>query len=54
MMHIDTGLDDDIHSSKDYGTADKFEAANKAIDHFVTVRYENSPCRLLSKFNWQK
>lgn len=42
-MAIDTGLNDAIHSSKDYNTADKFEAANKAIDHFVTVRYENSP-----------
>jgi predicted acyl esterase len=42
-MAIDTGLDDAIHSSKDYNTPDKFDAANKAIDHFVTVRYENSP-----------
>lgn len=42
-MAIDGGLNDDIHSSKDYNTADKFEAANKAIDHFVTIRYENSP-----------
>lgn len=44
LMGIDTGIDDDIHSSKDYNTPDKFDAANKAIDHFVTVRYENSPC----------
>ncbi|HRH57143.1 MAG TPA: CocE/NonD family hydrolase [Chitinophagales bacterium] len=42
--YIDTGIDDDIHSSVDYGTPDKFDAANKAIDHFVTVRYENSAC----------
>lgn len=40
---IDMSINDDIHSSKDYGTADKFEAANKAIDHFVTIKYENSP-----------
>ena len=40
---LDTGIDDSIHSSLDYNTADKFEAANKAIDHFVTIRYENSP-----------
>ena len=44
LMAFDTGLNDDIHSSKDYNTVDKFEAANKAIDHFVTVRYENYPC----------
>ncbi len=44
LMGIDTGIDDDIHSSKDYNTPDKFDASNKAIDHFVTVRYENSPC----------
>ncbi|MFN8238871.1 MAG: CocE/NonD family hydrolase [Chitinophagales bacterium] len=44
LMNIDTGIDDDIHSSKDYNTPDKFDASNKAIDHFVTVRYENSPC----------
>ncbi len=40
---IDGGLNDDIHSSLDYNTPDKFDAANKAIDHFVTIRYENSP-----------
>lgn len=44
LRPFDTGLDDDIHSSADYGVADKFEASNLAIDHFVTVRYENSPC----------
>ena len=44
LMGIDTGINDSIHSSKDYGTPDKFDAANKAIDHFVTVRYESSPC----------
>jgi predicted acyl esterase len=43
-MAIDGGLNDAIHSSKDYNTPDKFDASNKAIDHFVTVRYENSPC----------
>jgi predicted acyl esterase len=44
LMDIDTGIDDDIHSSKDYNTPDKFDASNKAIDHFVTIRYEGSPC----------
>jgi predicted acyl esterase len=44
LRPFDTGLDDAIHSSADYGVADKFEASNLAIDHFVTVRYENSPC----------
>ena len=43
LWNIDSGLNDSIHSSKDYNTVDKFEASNKAIDHFVTVQYENSP-----------
>ncbi len=44
LMSIDNSIDNDIHSSKDYGLPDKFDAANKAIDHFVTIRYEGSPC----------
>ena len=44
LMNIDVDINDSIHSSKDYGTPDKFDAANKAIDHFVTVRYEGSAC----------
>lgn len=44
LMSIDVDINDDIHSSKDYGTPDKFDASNKAIDHFVTVQYEGSPC----------
>jgi predicted acyl esterase len=41
LMDIDNDLFNDIHTSFDYGTLDKFEAANKAIDHFSTVRYLN-------------
>ncbi|HIA36328.1 MAG TPA: CocE/NonD family hydrolase [Flavobacteriales bacterium] len=48
---IFTGIDDDsisfdndiqnaLHTSFDYGLPNKFDAANKAIDHFVSVRYE--------------
>ncbi|MEZ5025316.1 MAG: CocE/NonD family hydrolase [Chitinophagales bacterium] len=44
LRDIDTGINDTIHSSKDYNTLDKFDAANLAIDHFVSIRYENSPC----------
>lgn len=44
LMNIDGSIDDDIHSSKDYNLPDKFDAANKAIDHFVTIRYNGSPC----------
>ena len=44
LRNMDTGIDDTIHTALDYNMADKFEAANKAIDHFVTVNYENSPC----------
>jgi predicted acyl esterase len=43
VMDIDFTLDNDLHSSSDYNTADKFEASNFAIDHFSTVRYEGSP-----------
>lgn len=43
VMDIDDSLDNDLHSSSDYNTADKFEASNLAIDHFSTVRYEGSP-----------
>lgn len=41
-MDIDFDLQNDIHSSNDYGVANKFIAANKAIDHFVTIPYEGS------------
>ncbi len=44
LYNVDGGLNDNIHSSKDYNTPDKFAASNLAIDHFVTVRYEGSPC----------
>lgn len=43
LMDIDMDLQDNIHSSKDYGVANKFIAANKAIDHFVSIPYEGSP-----------
>ena len=43
LMPIDYDLQNTLHSSNDYGTADKFEAADKAIDHFVSVQYEGSP-----------
>jgi predicted acyl esterase len=43
LMDIDNDIFNDIHTSFDYGTLDKFEAANKAIDHFSTVRYNNGP-----------
>lgn len=42
-MDIDFDMFNDIHTSFDYGTQDKFEAANLAIDHFSTVRYLNGP-----------
>jgi predicted acyl esterase len=43
LIGIDQGIQDSIHSSKDYNLPDKFYAANKAIDHFVTVQYEGYP-----------
>lgn len=43
LMDIDDDMFNNIHTSFDYGTRDKFEAANLAIDHFSTVRYLNGP-----------
>ncbi|MBK6339207.1 MAG: CocE/NonD family hydrolase [Bacteroidetes bacterium] len=43
LIPIDNDIQNTLHSSNDYGTADKFEASDKAIDHFVAVKYEGSP-----------
>lgn len=43
LMDIDDDMFNDIHTSFDYGTRDKFEAANLAIDHFSAVNYLNKP-----------
>ncbi|MCB9034028.1 MAG: CocE/NonD family hydrolase [Chitinophagales bacterium] len=43
MIPYDQGIDDTLHSSVDYNMPNKFYAANKAIDHFVTVQYEGYP-----------
>lgn len=40
---IDTDIDNNLHSSTDYGLPNKFEAANRAIDHFAKIRYQNGP-----------
>lgn len=42
LMDIDDDYHNNIHTSFDYNTEDKFEAANLAIDHFVSVAYGNS------------
>ena len=42
LMSIDHSYHNNIHTSYDYQTEDKFEAANKAIDHFVSVQYGTS------------
>lgn len=43
LIPIDNDIQNTLHSSNDYGTADKFEASDKAIDHFVSIKYEGSP-----------
>ncbi|TVR77245.1 MAG: CocE/NonD family hydrolase [Chitinophagaceae bacterium] len=43
LNDIDDSIDNAIHSSADYGLTNKFDAANMAIDHFSTVRYEGGP-----------
>lgn len=39
LNDIDNSLDNNIHSSTDYGLTSKFDAANRSIDHFVQIRY---------------
>lgn len=36
----DFNINDSIHSSNDYNAPSKFVAANRAIDHFSTIRYD--------------
>ena len=43
LMDIDFDYNNNIHTSNDYQTEDKFEASNLAIDHFVSIAYGNSP-----------
>lgn len=43
MINQDTDIFDDMHTSFDYGLTNKFDAANLAIDHFVSVQYNNGP-----------
>jgi predicted acyl esterase len=40
---IDNDIDNNLHSATDYGLPNKFEAANRAISHFSSVRYNNGP-----------
>jgi predicted acyl esterase len=44
LNDVDTDIDNTLHSSTDYGLPNKFDAANAAIDHFSTVRYNNEVC----------
>lgn len=38
---IDNDIDNNLHSATDYGLPNKFEAANRAINHFAVVPYRN-------------
>jgi predicted acyl esterase len=40
---FDNDIDNNMHSATDYGLPNKFEAANRAINHFSSVRYNNGP-----------
>lgn len=40
---IDNDIDNNLHSATDYGLPNKFEAANRAINHFATVQYLDGP-----------
>jgi predicted acyl esterase len=41
LNDIDNSIDNNIHTSTDYGLTSKFNAANRAIDHFVEIIYPN-------------
>ncbi|OWY23132.1 T9SS C-terminal target domain-containing protein [Sphingobacteriales bacterium UPWRP_1] len=41
---IDNSIDNNLHTSKDYGLTNIFDAANLSIDHFVEIRYNNGVC----------
>ena len=43
LIPLDHDIQNNIHTSFDYGLPNKFDAANKAIDHFVEVSYDNAP-----------
>jgi len=44
FFDIDNSLDNNLHTSKDYGLTNIFDAANLAIDHFVEIQYNNGVC----------
>ncbi|HMV01738.1 MAG TPA: CocE/NonD family hydrolase [Chitinophagales bacterium] len=41
-MSIDQGINDSIHTAKDYNLPNKFVAAETAVDHFSTYKYPGS------------
>lgn len=43
LWDIDTDIDNNIHTSRDYNLPNKFQAANLSIDHFASVRYNGGP-----------
>lgn len=43
FLSQDTDIFDNLHTSFDYGLPNKFDAANLAIDHFVSVQYNDGP-----------
>ena len=44
LINIDESWENNIHTAYDYNMNNKFDAANAAIDHFVTEQYNNEPC----------
>ncbi len=43
LVAVDENVQDDVHTAADYNLADRFEVAEKCIDHFSSQRYGNSP-----------
>lgn len=41
LNDIDNDINNNLHSATDYGLPNKFEAANRAINHFAVIPYRN-------------
>lgn len=43
LIDLDNSIDNNIHTSADWGLPNKFQAANLAINHFSSVKYNGGP-----------
>jgi hypothetical protein len=43
LIATDSLIQDNVHTSADYGLRNQFDAAAMAIDHFVEIQYNGGP-----------